>query len=38
MADYWSSNSQSSGDKARRVLGWAPKHVDLLTEVAQPAA
>jgi nucleoside-diphosphate-sugar epimerase len=38
MADYWSSNSQSSSDKARRVLGWAPRHVDLLTEVAQPAA
>jgi nucleoside-diphosphate-sugar epimerase len=37
MADYWSSNSQSSGDKARRVLGWDPQHVDLLTEVAQPA-
>lgn len=38
MADYWSSNSQSSSDKAQRVLGWAPRHVDLLTEVAQPAA
>jgi nucleoside-diphosphate-sugar epimerase len=38
MADYWSSNSQSSSDKARRVLGWAPQHLDLLTEVAQPAA
>jgi nucleoside-diphosphate-sugar epimerase len=38
MADYWSSNSQSSSEKARRMLGWTPRHVDLLTEVAQPAA
>lgn len=34
MADYWSSNSQSSSEKARHVLGWKPLHVDLLHEVA----
>jgi nucleoside-diphosphate-sugar epimerase len=34
MADYWSSNSQSSSEKARRMLGWEPQHVDLLGEVA----
>jgi nucleoside-diphosphate-sugar epimerase len=37
MADYWSSNSQSSSRKAREVLGWQPKHLDLLREVSQPA-
>jgi nucleoside-diphosphate-sugar epimerase len=36
MADYWASNSQSSSEKARRVLGWEPRHLDLLGEVAQP--
>ena len=35
MADYWSSNSQSSSEKARRVLGWEPRHVDLLGAVAR---
>ena len=35
MADYWSSNSQSSSAKARRMLGWEPRHVDLLGEVAR---
>ncbi|UOQ69268.1 NAD-dependent epimerase/dehydratase family protein [Hymenobacter volaticus] len=38
MADYWSSNSQSSGEKARRVLGWQPQHLDLLNEVGRPSA
>ena len=37
MADYWSSNSQSSSEKARRMLGWEPRHVDLLGEVARPS-
>lgn len=37
VADYWASNSQSSGEKARRVLGWKPQHLDLLSEVGQPA-
>jgi nucleoside-diphosphate-sugar epimerase len=37
MADYWSSNSQSSGEKARRVLGWKPQHLDLLGEVGRPS-
>jgi nucleoside-diphosphate-sugar epimerase len=38
MADYWSSNSQSSSEKARRVLGWNPKHLDLLDEVGRAPA
>jgi nucleoside-diphosphate-sugar epimerase len=33
MADYWASNSQSSNEKAHRLLGWKPKYVDLLSEV-----
>jgi nucleoside-diphosphate-sugar epimerase len=36
MAHYWAANSQSSGDKARRVLGWTPQHLDLVADV--PAA
>jgi nucleoside-diphosphate-sugar epimerase len=36
MADYWASNSQSSKEKAHRMLGWEPKHVDLLSEAEQP--
>jgi hypothetical protein len=35
MADYKSSNSQSSSGKARRMLGWEPRHVDLFGEVAR---
>lgn len=38
LAAYWATNSQSSGDKARRVLGWRPKHVRMLQEIARPAA
>jgi nucleoside-diphosphate-sugar epimerase len=38
MADYWSSNSQSTSEKARRVLGWQPLHVDLLKEVGQTSS
>lgn len=34
-AGYWAMNSQSSGEKARRLLGWNPQHVDLLTELMQ---
>lgn len=34
-AGYWAMNSQSSGKKARRLLGWEPQHVDLLTELVQ---
>jgi nucleoside-diphosphate-sugar epimerase len=35
MAHYWAANSQSSGDKARRVLGWTPQHLDLVAEVSR---
>jgi nucleoside-diphosphate-sugar epimerase len=34
MAFYWSTNSQSSSEKARRSLGWKPLHVQMLTELA----
>ncbi len=36
MAGYWSSNSQCSGEKARRLLGWVPVHTDMLAELAKP--
>ncbi|ADB33137.1 NAD-dependent epimerase/dehydratase [Kribbella flavida DSM 17836] len=35
MAHYWAANSQSSGGKARRVLGWSPQHLDLVAEVSR---
>jgi nucleoside-diphosphate-sugar epimerase len=35
IADYWASNSQSSYEKAHRLLGWKPQYVDLLREVEQ---
>jgi nucleoside-diphosphate-sugar epimerase len=35
MAHYWAANSQSSGEKARRVLGWTPEHLDLVAEVSR---
>ncbi len=38
MAEYWALNCQSSSEKARRVLGWKPKHVQMLTEIAQRTA
>jgi nucleoside-diphosphate-sugar epimerase len=37
VADYWSWNSQSSSDKARRVLGWEPRNLDLLGALEQPS-
>ncbi|WP_410566205.1 NAD-dependent epimerase/dehydratase family protein [Amycolatopsis sp. cmx-4-61] len=37
LADYWSTNSQISGEKARRVLGWHPRHLDVLGELAGPS-
>jgi len=38
MAGYWVSNSQSSSEKARRVLGLEPEHVRMLTDSAQRPA
>jgi nucleoside-diphosphate-sugar epimerase len=38
MARYWAANSQSSSEKARRVLGWTPEHLDLVAEVARTPA
>jgi nucleoside-diphosphate-sugar epimerase len=37
LADYWSTNSQISGAKARRVLGWDPQRNDALGELARPS-
>ncbi len=34
LAEYWAINSQSSGIKARKHLGWTPKHMDLLAELS----
>ena len=36
LADYWASNSQSSSAKAIQLLGWQPKHLDMLHDVAKP--
>ena len=38
LADYWSMNSQSSGEKARDVLGWRPTHLSMLSELSFPDA
>lgn len=35
IVEYWAINSQTSSEKARRVLGWRPKHEDMLGELAQ---
>jgi nucleoside-diphosphate-sugar epimerase len=32
LAEYWSTNSQMTGEKARRLLGWDPQHLDVLSE------
>lgn len=37
LADYWSTNSQISGEKARRELGWEPRHLDVLDELGRPS-
>jgi nucleoside-diphosphate-sugar epimerase len=37
VAEYWASNSQSSSGKARRMLGWKPRHLDLLGEIGLPS-
>ena len=38
MAHYWAMNSQSSREKAQRMLGWQPQHIQLLTDIAQRPA
>lgn len=35
MAHYWASNSQSSSEKARRLLDWRPAHLQMLVEIAR---
>jgi nucleoside-diphosphate-sugar epimerase len=35
FADYWSRNSQSSSDKAKRLLGWLLTHLDMLADIGQ---
>lgn len=34
MAGFWSWNNQSSDEKAKRLLNWHPKHVQMITEIA----
>lgn len=34
IADFWTWNNQSSSAKAERILGWKPKHTDMLKEIA----
>jgi nucleoside-diphosphate-sugar epimerase len=36
MADFWTWNNQSSGAKAERILGWKPKHINMLKEIEGP--
>ncbi len=38
LADYWSTNSQSSRAKAERLLDWRPRHLNLLGDVARNLA
>jgi nucleoside-diphosphate-sugar epimerase len=33
MAHYWASNSQSSSEKARRLLDWRPAHLQMLVDI-----
>ena len=33
FADYWASNSQSSSEKAKRLLGWKPSRLDVLGDI-----
>lgn len=35
LAPYWASNSQSSSEKAKKILGWHPKHEQLLNEISK---
>lgn len=35
FGDYWANNSQSSADKARAKLGWAPSGPALLDDIVQ---
>jgi nucleoside-diphosphate-sugar epimerase len=36
MADFWTWNNQSSAAKAERILGWKPKHINMLKEIEEP--
>ncbi|WP_426437086.1 NAD-dependent epimerase/dehydratase family protein [Bradyrhizobium genosp. P] len=33
FADYWATNSQSSSEKAKRLLGWKPSRLDMLGDI-----
>jgi nucleoside-diphosphate-sugar epimerase len=33
FADYWATNSQSSSEKAKRLLGWKPSRLDALGDI-----
>lgn len=34
MSEFWSWNNQSSAEKARRLLGWEPTHMQMPEEIA----
>lgn len=36
LADYWTTNNQSSKSKAETNLNWRPRHLDMLGEIAKP--
>ena len=36
MANFWTWNNQSSNKKAKRLLNWQPKHIQMLDEIAKP--
>ena len=35
FADYWATNSQSSSEKAKRLLGWKPSRLDVLSDIVR---
>lgn len=35
LTEFWSWNNQSSAEKAKRLLGWKPLHMAMLTELGK---
>lgn len=35
MANFWTWNNQSSNEKAKRLLNWQPRHIQMLNEIAK---
>lgn len=40
IAEFWTWNNQSASEKAKQLLGWRPRHTDMLNEIRglSPAA